>query len=335
MFFLALDAWLIAFYVLSEHRVAVVDGHSVTNSSALLSQALTAVDRAYGGDIAALETASSDGSDPDECFFLRDAKGTFEPMMTCGGALLDHGCAGCGGEVDFILAVPFRVVQSKGGYVGEISDRPVAVEGSRVLSGDRLWRPDGETGTITNLGGGTLETDFGGFQNSGVIAGGAAVPVAFGALTVGALLATSRSRASKPASPQPARPSHTWDSLARTAFAPPVTPPSPVLVVPTAPPPAPDRQPALVGQLLAPEPANEPEQTSPPVLHGELREQAVRTTRVNVIGHIQVDGWAEQPTRAKTTELAVYLALHADRPVAAERLRTVIWAYDPSRGDVS
>jgi DNA-binding SARP family transcriptional activator len=29
------------------------------------------------------------------------------------------------------------------------------------------------------------------------------------------------------------------------------------------------------------------------------------------------------------------LALHADRPVAAERLRTVMWTYDPSRGDVA
>ncbi len=47
-----------------------------------------------------------------------------------------------------------------------------------------------------------------------------------------------------------------------------------------------------------------------------------------MIGHIQVDDWAEQPTRAKTTELAVYLALHADRPVAAERLRTVMWTCD-------
>ncbi len=191
---LALDVWLIALYVLSEHRVAVVDGHSVTNSPVLLSQALKTVDRAYGGDIAKLEAASSDGSDPDECFFLRDGKGTFQPMMTCGGALLDHGCEqGCGGEVDFILAVPFRLVQSNsGGYVGEISGHPVALEGSRVVSGDRLWRPDGETGAITNLGGGTLKTDFGGFQNSGVVAGGAAIPVAFGVLTVGALLATLR-----------------------------------------------------------------------------------------------------------------------------------------------
>jgi len=56
---------------------------------------------------------------------------------------------------------------------------------------------------------------------------------------------------------------------------------------------------------------------------------------VNVLGRIQVDGWVEQPTRAKTTELAVYLALHADHPVAAERLRTVMWPYDPARGDVA
>ena len=41
------------------------------------------------------------------------------------------------------------------------------------------------------------------------------------------------------------------------------------------------------------------------------------------------------PARAKTTALAVYLALHSGRPVTAEHLRTVGWPYDRERGDVA
>jgi hypothetical protein len=57
--------------------------------------------------------------------------------------------------------------------------------------------------------------------------------------------------------------------------------------------------------------------------------------RALVLGPLGVEGWAEPPARAKTTELAVYLALHSGRPVTAEHLRTVGWPYDRERGDVA
>ena len=56
---------------------------------------------------------------------------------------------------------------------------------------------------------------------------------------------------------------------------------------------------------------------------------------VRVLGPLEVTGWAEPPTRGKTTELLVYLATHPGRPVPAERLRTSVWPYDPERADVA
>jgi hypothetical protein len=63
--------------------------------------------------------------------------------------------------------------------------------------------------------------------------------------------------------------------------------------------------------------------------------ETVLEPRALVLGPLGVEGWAEPPARAKTTELAVYLALHSGRPVTAEHLRTVGWPYDPVRGDVA
>jgi len=63
--------------------------------------------------------------------------------------------------------------------------------------------------------------------------------------------------------------------------------------------------------------------------------ETVLEPRALVLGPLGVEGWAEPPARAKTTELAVYLALHSGRPVTAEHLRTVGWPYDRERGDVA
>jgi DNA-binding SARP family transcriptional activator len=331
----AVAGGLFAYYGLNMGTgAAVVDGHPLANDAALLTQALAVVDKAYGGSIGLLQTASDDSYDtaPAGCYFLRDANGTFGHMVTCGGALLGHGCAqGCGGEVDFILAVPFRVERGRGGWVGALDGRPVTLERSQVVSGDRLWRPDGEVGTITNHGKGMLETEFGQAQPLAPLAGGAGVLVAFGALAVGVMLVVTP-RPHRAPTGQSASAKQAWDALARSAFAPPVTPPSPVLVVrPPAPP-----EPALPPAPAPGKPAgpDEPAPLTPPP-PTEPAGDAVHNARVNVLGPVEVTGWAEEPTRAKTTELAAYLALHTERPVAAERLRTVMWPYDPAKGDVA
>ena len=56
---------------------------------------------------------------------------------------------------------------------------------------------------------------------------------------------------------------------------------------------------------------------------------------VRVLGPPQAEGWAEPPTRQKTTELLVYLALHRERPVSTEKLRAALWPYQPGKPDVS
>jgi two-component SAPR family response regulator len=52
------------------------------------------------------------------------------------------------------------------------------------------------------------------------------------------------------------------------------------------------------------------------------------------MGPIVHSGWAVAPTRRLVVELAVYLGTHRARPVPAERLRTSLWPYDPTKGDV-
>lgn len=51
---------------------------------------------------------------------------------------------------------------------------------------------------------------------------------------------------------------------------------------------------------------------------------------VTVLGTVDVKGWVSQPDRRIVKELAVYLALHRDRPRSAEELLQALW---PARGD--
>jgi hypothetical protein len=49
---------------------------------------------------------------------------------------------------------------------------------------------------------------------------------------------------------------------------------------------------------------------------------------VRVLGPIEVIGWRQTPERAVVTELACYLALHGDRPISGDELRTALWPDD-------
>lgn len=49
---------------------------------------------------------------------------------------------------------------------------------------------------------------------------------------------------------------------------------------------------------------------------------------VRVLGPIEVVGWREKPERAIVTELACFLALHGDRPISGDELRTALWPDD-------
>jgi hypothetical protein len=331
---LALDIFIAALDSLSTYPDALVDGHAVSNSSALIAQALNIVDKAYGQPISFLEAADDDPNDivPDECFFLRSRSGVFESEVACGGALLASGCSqGCGGELDFLLVVPFRLVKTTAGYVGQLSTRPVALEGKHVVSGDRFWRPDeGYDGTVTNYGNGSLSTtsqlSLGArlYVTGGIAAGATVVAV----LVLISLMKSPR-RPRQSARTQLVAADHAWSDLGRLAAAAPVVPPSPVLV--TAPSP-PRKTPELTSATIledepkAPEVAPEREPGAPPISV---------SLRVDVMGAVAHAGWAEVPSRARLVELAAYLATHRDRPVPAERLRTVLWPYNPAQGDVA
>jgi DNA-binding SARP family transcriptional activator len=58
---------------------------------------------------------------------------------------------------------------------------------------------------------------------------------------------------------------------------------------------------------------------------------------VNVLGPVEVSGWRQEPERRVTTELVVYLALHAERPRSSDEVRGALWAADSDGGgrDVS
>jgi hypothetical protein len=316
---------------------AVVQGRTLANSSALLVQALASLDKAYGP--LQNRNAASDGQDPDECFFLQDAKGDFEGTIYCGGALYYNGCAqGCGGEVDFIFGQHFKLVRSNGAWVGRLVSRPQTFSYSQVVTGDRLWRPDGVNGSVINHGRGTLEVDVPNTIPNKLglllVVGGTTFAVLVFVLLF--LLSPKPTRYRPPVELPAVR--EAWDSLARLAFTPPLTPPSPVLL---------EARPALSwesqgGPAEAATVSTEEQDaddkalvTVPTEPETSPEPGTVLEPRALVLGPLGVEGWAEPPARAKTTELAVYLALHSDRAVTAEHLRTVGWPYDPVRGDVA
>ena len=316
---------------------AVVQGRAVSNSNALLVQALASVDKAYGP--IQNRNAGSDGEDPDECFFLQDAKGDFEETIYCGGALYYKGCAqGCGGEVDFIFGQRFKVIESKGTWVGILISHPQTFSYSQVVSGDHLWRPDGVSGSVINHGGGRLEVDVPKTISNKVGLLLVVVGTTFALLVFVLLfLLSPRPARYRPPAGLPAV-REAWDNLGRLAFTPPLIPPSPVLL--GARPGlswGPQAAPAEAGTTSAEEQyADDKAFVMVPAEPEAVPEaETVLEPRALVLGPLGVEGWAEPPARAKTTELAVYLALHSGRPVTAEHLRTVGWPYDRERGDVA
>ncbi|MGH9104348.1 MAG: hypothetical protein ACRDZX_00650 [Acidimicrobiales bacterium] len=71
---------------------------------------------------AAFTPAGTGPDNPDECFFLRTPSGVFTHYLTCGGAFFDGYCEpNCGGadEVDFVLAVAFKLAKEDKGWEGE------------------------------------------------------------------------------------------------------------------------------------------------------------------------------------------------------------------------
>jgi DNA-binding SARP family transcriptional activator len=56
---------------------------------------------------------------------------------------------------------------------------------------------------------------------------------------------------------------------------------------------------------------------------------------VRVLGPVEVVGWREAPSRRVVTELACFLALHAERNVNGEEVRAALWPGDLGSAEVS
>jgi DNA-binding SARP family transcriptional activator len=56
---------------------------------------------------------------------------------------------------------------------------------------------------------------------------------------------------------------------------------------------------------------------------------------VRVLGPVEVVGWLETPSRRLVTELACFLALHAERNVTSEEVRAALWPGDLGSAEVS
>jgi hypothetical protein len=229
---------------------------------------------------------------------------------------------------------------------GGISGKPVAWVGSAVKTGLRLSRPDGNHGRLVDLGHGTLEALVTSTWPTWLVAGAIALfPVPIAMAVVGAMWSNSPRRETVD---QAALARQAWQSLARLALAPPLEPPRPVLLGPGAALPsapekavsaseaslswasvaeAPGAEWAVEGQMT---PTNGPHGQPAPPPQPEGRKVLVR-----VLGPPEAEGWAEPPNRQKTTELLVYLALHGERPVSTDKLRTALWPYQPGKPDVS
>ncbi|MDA8300816.1 MAG: winged helix-turn-helix domain-containing protein [Actinomycetota bacterium] len=240
--------------------------------------------------------------------------------------------------------------RSNDNYVGVLAGPPFkAAHAPEVEFGYELWRPDGADGKLVPINGRGLGTTF----SSAVV--GASVQQDSALLgwlmllcagAAGLWLLQSRRRSARQVPRTLA--ASAWQSLGALAFAPPLEPPTVALVSPRAGLAAPSTarpQPAeghpaqeqavLPGQPLAPA-AEEATKEGALAGGGKLVAQ-VKAPRVfvRVLGPDEVEEWAVPPTRQKTTELLVYLALHRDRPIGTDRLRTALWPYQPGRPDVS
>jgi DNA-binding SARP family transcriptional activator len=74
---------------------------------------------------------------------------------------------------------------------------------------------------------------------------------------------------------------------------------------------------------------------SGPALDKDDENPVGRGVTVRVMGSVEVEGWSEVPNRKVVSELACYLALHADRKVTGEELRAAIWPGDLGSSEAS
>ena len=340
---------------------AVVGGRSLINSTALLSHALAVVNTQAGTPIGDATTSGANDAapgseDPSSCAFLRSASGEFLPRLACGGATDPVSAYSSKPVYLYVWEVPFRVVGSKGAYEGVLSGRAFkATQVPDVEFGDQLWRPDGYDGKVEKGAGGSIKTVFSSaaaadsnrstFQDLAVLVG-------VGLVVDAVALRESRRRSGRRL--QAAIAGQAWEALGSLAFAPAIAPPRPVLIAPLPAQPAPSAtpQPApaptpevrdyitsweeISGQPGAP-PVEETGGQAPsaPSGWGTPQQQPSGKVLVKVLGPGEVEGWAHPPARQKTTELLVYLALHRDRPVSTDKLRTALWPYQPGKPDVS
>lgn len=342
---------------------AVVGGHRLSNSTALLSQALAVAEKAAGGPMSDQKPSpAGSGAEPNSCAYLRSASGGFLGLVACGGAttpryFVEHPFTNRP-TYPFIWELRLKARAAKGGgYVGALASAPFqAVRAPEVAPGDELWRPDGSDGEVVT-GMGDIGTTFypSGKDISGVpvalvVVLGAACAVALA--TFGFLL-RSRRRSNDPRRLAVAAAGSAWGSLTALLDAPPVTPPSPVLITPGRALPAPpeaasarsEAWEALVSQPSTTEAVEQVAQADPTLFGAQPAPPEVSPSApapgevpkvyVKVLGPVGTDGLAEPPARPKTTELLVYLALHRGRPVSTERLRTALWPYQPDKPDVS
>jgi type IV secretion system protein VirD4 len=70
----------------------------------------------------------------------------------------------------------------------------------------------------------------------------------------------------------------------------------------------------------------------PPSVH---KAESDRDVTVRVLGPVEVTGWIHEPGRRVVTELACFLALHADRKVTGEEMRAALWPGDLGASEAS
>ena len=69
-------------------------------------------------------------------------------------------------------------------------------------------------------------------------------------------------------------------------------------------------------------------QRSPQTKHTSTRSIPPGAVEIRVLGPVDVIGWQEQPNRRVVPELACFLALHPDRMMTSEEIRSALWPGD-------
>lgn len=322
---LLLAIWLVGDASIIPYK-PVVEGKAVTNAPALLASGLRAAEQARGGGWGGADYL---GQESNFCYFVRETHGgafSSYPYLACGGVFLDQQ-----GNRYVTWVVPFSIAGGGNSGPGRV-DGPV---GEVALpAGTKLWRPDVLAGAISRAPNGGVEASFG--YDFAILTLGSKVALsgfitdllAIIVLVVSVLVSLLRRRPKKVFVPTTAP--DLWAPVDALVFAPPVRPPRPVLLsAPAQPAPSPRKEPVSLASTAE---ADEGMAHAPPEPSVPL---AATTPQVNVLGPVEHSGWSLAPSRRLVLELAAYLAVRRDRPVPAERLRTVLWPYEPGQPDVA